>query len=77
MLRPFQKRFVKSAISPSIDMACLSLPRGNGKSWLAARIVERVLTTDDPLFQPGTESVLCTASIKQSSHVFRFAREAL
>ena len=77
MLRTFQKRFVKAATAPGIDTAALSLPRGNGKSWLAARIVERVLTPTDPLFRPGTESVLCAASIEQSRHVFRFAREAL
>ena len=58
-------------------MAGLSLPRGNGKCWLAARIVKRALTTDDPLFRPGTESVLCAASFKQISHVLRFAQEAL
>ena len=34
-LRPFQKRFIKEAIRPGIDTATLSLPRGNGKSWLA------------------------------------------
>lgn len=76
-LRSFQKTFVARATAPGIDTAALSLPRGNGKSWLAARIIERVLTPDDPLFRPGTESVLCAASIEQSRHVFRFARDAL
>ena len=76
-LRPFQKRFFQAATAPGIDTACLSLPRGNGKSWLAARIVERVLTQGDPLFRAGTESVLCAASIEQARIVFRFAREAL
>ena len=77
MLRPFQKRFVKAATSAGIDTAALSLPRGNGKSWLAARIIGRVLTPGDPLFRPGTESVLCAASIEQARIMFRFAREAL
>ena len=76
-LRPFQDRFIRAATAPGIDTACLSLPRGNGKSWLAARIVERVLTPGDPLFRAGTESVLCAASIEQARIVFRFAREAL
>ena len=76
-LRLFQQRFVKAATAPGIDTAALSLPRGNGKSWLAARIVERVLSPGDTLFRPGTESVLCAASIEQARIVFRFAREAL
>ena len=76
-LRPFQDRFIRAATAPGIDTACLSLPRGNGKSWLAARIVERVLTPGDPLFRAGTENVLCAASIEQARIVFRFAREAL
>ena len=33
-LRPFQKRFVKGALAPGVDVGALSIPRGNGKSWL-------------------------------------------
>ena len=33
-LRPFQDRQA-AATAPGIDCAALSLPRGNGKSWLA------------------------------------------
>ena len=76
-LRPFQRRFVRAATRPGIDTAALSLPRGNGKSWLAGYLVSRVLSADDPLFRPGTESVLCAASIEQARIVFRFVREAL
>ena len=76
-LRPFQRRFVRAATRPGIDTAALSLPRGNGKSWLAGYLVSRVLSADDSLFRPGTESVLCAASIEQARIVFRFVREAL
>ena len=31
-LRTFQKRFVKRALAPGVDVAALSIPRGNGKS---------------------------------------------
>ena len=55
----------------------MSLPRGNGKSRLAAYLVERILNPADPLFRPGTESVLCAASIEQARIVFRFARAEL
>ena len=76
-LRPFQKRFIAEATAPGIDTAALSLPRGNGKSRLAAYLATRVLTPSDELFRAGTESVLCAASIEQARIVFRFIREDL
>ena len=76
-LRPFQRRFIKAATAPGIDTAAMSVPRGNGKSWLAGHLVARVLTPGDKLFRRGTESVLCAASIEQARIVFRFARETL
>ena len=76
-LRPFQRRFIKAATAPGIDVAALSMPRGNGKSALAAHLLTRVMTETDPLFRPGTESVLCAASIQQARIVFRFLRADL
>ena len=76
-LRPFQRRFLRGALAPGVDTAALSLPRGNGKSALAGYLVSRILDPDDGLFRPGTESVLCAASIEQARIVFRFARETL
>ncbi len=76
-LRPFQRRFVAAVTRPDIDTAVLSLARGNGKSALAGYIAARVLDPPDELFRPGTESVLCAASIEQARIVFRFARQIL
>ena len=76
-LRRFQTRFIRAALRPGIDTAALSLPRGNGKSALAGHILARVMDPADALFRPGTESVLCAASIEQARIVFRFAREDL
>ena len=76
-LRAFQARFVRAATAPGIDTAALSMPRGNGKSWLAGYLVARILSPTDRLFRPGTESVLCAASIEQARVVFRFARAML
>ena len=76
-LRPFQRRFIRAATSPGIDTAALSIPRGGGKSALAGYLVSRILDPDDELFRPGTESVLCAASIEQARIVFRFARGTL
>ena len=41
-LRAFQKRFVRGALAPGVDVAALSIPRGNGKSWLAAHLLSTV-----------------------------------
>ena len=76
-LRTFQRRFLRSALAPGIRTACLSLPRGNGKSALAGYIVARALTPDDPLFVSGGESVLISGSIEQCRVVYRFARRIL
>ena len=76
-LEPFQARFLKAATAPNVHLAALSLARGNGKSRLAAYLVERILNPADPLFRPGTESVLVAASIEQARIVFRFARAEL
>ena len=76
-LRPFQRRFIRGATAPGIDTSACSLPRANGKSWLAGHLVSRILSPTDPLFRPGTESVLGAASIEQARIVFRFARAEL
>ena len=62
---------------PEIDMACLSLPRGNGKSWLAGHLAARIMDPDDELFRPGTESVCIAPSLNQGRIVYRFARAML
>lgn len=77
ILRPFQRRFVRAAFAPGIDVAALSISRGNGKSWLAAHVLARALTPGDRLYQPGAEYLLCAASIEQARIVFRFVRSAL
>ena len=58
-------------------MACLSLPRGNGKSWLAGHLAARIMDPDDELFRPGTESVCIAPSLNQGRIVYRFARAML
>ncbi|MCY4385404.1 MAG: terminase large subunit [Nitrospinae bacterium] len=72
-LFPFQRRFIKAATSPTTMTAALSLPRGNGKSWLAARICADALQS----IAPHEEIVLMAASIEQARIVFRFVRSML
>ena len=76
-LRPFQRRFVRGALAPGVDLAALSVPRGNGKSWLAAHLLARGLTPGDPLHVPGGEYILCAASLEQARLCFRFVRAEL
>ena len=75
-LRPFQRKFVKAALAPGIDIAALSLPRGNGKSWLAGYLMARCLTPGDELHEPGKEYLLLAATMDQARIVFRFVTRA-
>ena len=65
-LRPFQRRFLRGALDPATDTAACSMPRGNGKSSLAAWLAARALTPGDSLCRPGTESHLIAASVGQA-----------
>ena len=76
-LRPFQRRFLRSALKPGIDVAALSIPRGNGKFWLATYLLTRCLTPTDHLFVQGAEYLLCAASIEQARLCYRFIRADL
>ena len=76
-LRPFQRRFLARAFAPEIDTAALSIPRGNGKSTLAAYILTRCMTPGDPWNRPGWEYVLGSSTLPQARFVFRPLREAL
>ena len=78
-LLPFQAAFA-TAISRKenpVDIAALSVPRGNGKSWLCGAMVARSLTPGDLLFEPAVENVLVAASRAQAGIVLEFARAAL
>ena len=76
-LRAFQKQFVRRALAPEVDIAALSIPRGNGKSWLAAHLLRRCLTPWDSLHVAGSEYLLCSASIEQARLCYRFIRAEL
>ena len=76
-LRPFQQQFLRRATAPGIDTAVLSVARGNGKSWLAARILTRCLTPGDALHVAGAEYLLCAASLEQARLSYLFSRADL
>ena len=78
-LLPFQRAFVAAVCRKEQppEIAALSCPRGNGKSWLCGGLVARSLTPGDPLFESGVENVLVSASTNQARIVLEFARQAL
>ena len=76
-LQPFQEKFLVKALDPKVDTAALSLPRGEGKSALAAHVLTRCLTPGDSLFELGAEYLLCAASLEQARNAYRPIREAL
>ena len=63
--------------APDYDTVAVSIPRGNGKSWLAARVLTRCLTPSDSLHIPGNEYLLCAASIEQARLCYQFVRADL
>ena len=76
-LRPFQRRFLSRALAPGIDTAALSMPRGNGKTTLAAHVLARCLTPGDSLHKPGADYVLLAGSTEQARLCFRIVRSWL
>ena len=76
-LRKFQRTFLQNALRPDLDIAALSIARGNGKSALCGDLLARVLDPADSLFRAGTESVLMSGSIEQCRVIYRFVRAEL
>ena len=76
-LRPFQREFVAGVLRPGTKRAALSIPRGNGKSWLAGCLGADALAPGGALFEAGAENVLLSGSFDQARYVFRFAKDFL
>ena len=74
-LRPFQREFVAGVLRPTTKRAALSIPRGNGKSWLAGYLAAQALTPGGRLWESGSENVLLSGSFDQARYVFRFTKE--
>ena len=78
-LLPFQQAFTDAVcrVNHPPEIAALSVPRGNGKSWLCGGMVARSLTPGDPLHEPGVENILVSSSTNQARIVLEAARAAL
>ena len=74
-LLPFQRRFLKGALAPGITIAAMSLPRGQRQRRLwPVGLAARIMSPDDSMFTPGTESVLVAGTIEQARITFRVMR---
>ena len=78
-LLPFQSKFVSALTRKEQppEIAVLSTPRGNGKSWLCGQLIARSLTPGDSLHEAGVENILVSSSRNQAAIVLEFARQAL
>lgn len=69
-LRPFQREIISGAFAPGVRTGLVSMPRGNGKSALAA-----TLALAEMHVGPDSAEVLCVASdLRQAQIVLRMAR---
>ena len=60
-----------------VNEAVLSIPRGNGKSFIAGYLLSRIMDPKDKLFRRATESVVLASSLEQARIPYRFARSIL
>ena len=76
-LRPWQRRIVKSVMPPTGKrprQALVSMPRGNGKSGLAAALAVYGLLADDV---PGAQVLVVASDERQARIVFNAARRMI
>ena len=73
----FQRRFLRAAFVPGVEIAALSLPRGNAKSTIAARLLARSMRPGSRLFVAGADNKLIAGSFQQARVVFRLLRAEL
>lgn len=65
---PWQSRFLRGALAPSVTTSALSVGRGNGKSTFTAAIAAAALW--GPLARPRGEVIVVASSYQQSRIIF-------
>lgn len=71
-LAPFQEQFVRNSLEPGINVACLSVARGAGKSALSAGLaLGALLGLSDK--QPRREVLIAARTLEQSRIAWQFA----
>ena len=59
----FQRELVEAVADPGVTLVAVSIPRGNGKTWMAGRLAAESVTPGTTLHERGTETVLVSASM--------------
>ena len=72
-----QKKFLRDFYRGGYDTYCLTMARGNGKSFLAAHILYDHIWPDSEHYCKGKEMILLATSIAQARIVFGYLREWL
>lgn len=72
-LGPFQRKFVNGALSPGVNVACLSIGRGNAKTALASGIALGALTGAWDS-QPRREILIAARTAEQGRIAWQFAQ---
>ena len=76
-LLPFHKEFIRGAFAPGVEIAALSCPRGQAKTWLFAQMALCSLVESGPLYVRGLETLMVSASLEQSRVLVGFLRQVL
>ena len=72
-LKRFQERLLDRCFNPAYKTVGISMPRGNGKSFLAALVLGKLICPS-PQFQPGAEQIMLAGSLAQARIVFNYLR---
>ena len=73
----FHADWIRATFAGDIQISALSCPRGSAKSWVGGQLAALGLRPGSPLFQPGIETLVVSASLEQSRIILGFVREAL
>ncbi len=76
-LFPFQKRILNAVFGARFSQVVFSAPRGNGKTYLAARAVREVIDPEGDHFAEGRDCVLIAATLDQAGLVFDHLKDWL
>ena len=74
---PFHADWIRATFANDIQISAMSCPRGSAKSWCVGQLAALGLRPRSPLFQPGIETLVVSASLEQSRIILGFVREAL
>ena len=74
---PFHADWIKATFADDIQISAMSCPKGSAKSWCVGHLAALGLRPGSPLFQPGIETLVVSASLEQSRIILGFVCEAL